>query len=261
MLARAHSRLRPLPLAVLAVAACLAGCGTGPADTAAAPRTSTIPNSPAASAPSPRPSHPPKTPQATSTPKQTPATPGGQGPAALQDRLLSAAAMPGYGTGFTWRAAATRSHEGQEPFATCHRFPMTAIGATRVVTRTFRPAHQGSPAVASDLVAEFPDQATARRAYQVLASWRGQCGDRLDRYDQHDVGTMRAVQVDQGSHAAWYQLTYGPADGTTKNYLDAQGLTRNGRLISVVQMRTVGRAASAGQEMVSAVQAAAGRLG
>jgi hypothetical protein len=261
MLARTHSRLRPLPLVVLAVAACLAGCSTDPAETAAAPRTSTIPNSPAASSPAPSPSHPAKTPQQTSTPTQTPATPGGHGPAVLQDRLLDAAAMPGYGNGFTWRAAATSSDEGKKPFATCHRFPMTAIGATRVVTRTFRPADQGSPAVASDLVAQFPDQTTARRAYQVLASWRGQCGDRLDRYDQHGVGTLRAVPVAKGSHAAWYQLTYGPADGTTKDYLDAQGITRNGRLISVVQMRTVGQAASAGREMVAAVQAAAGKLG
>ena len=53
---------------------------------------------------------------------------------------------------------------------------MTSIGATEVAVRDYRPAQprpgEPGPTEAGELVAEFPDTTTARRAFAVLKSWR-----------------------------------------------------------------------------------------
>jgi hypothetical protein len=86
---------------------------------------------------------------------------------------------------------------------------MTSIGAMRVAVRDYRPT-AGSQARAGELVAEFADPQTAARAFAVLESWRAHCDDRLKRYDEHQVGPLQQVPVEDGT-GEWYLLDYGPA--------------------------------------------------
>lgn len=230
----------------------------------------------ASSAAKPGPSRstsPSKPPAPTGSPSPTPtastATPSEQGGASsgtrLEQRLLSAEEMPGFNDGFTWGEAGTRRREGRSLFGTCHRFAMTSIGAMRVVVREYA-ATQGADAdSAGELVAQFPDQRTARRAFAVLRSWRGQCDDKLATYDRHRVGDLQHVDVTNGD-AGWYLLTYGPPSGGSEDdgWFDSQGLTRVGSRIAVLRMRLVGQDFNypAGEEpMAEAVRRAAAGLG
>jgi len=182
----------------------------------------------------------------------------------LADRLLTAAEMPGPNEQLTWREVRTRKNEGKQPFGTCHKFAMTSIGAVRVVAREYAPKPTGQES-ASHLVSEFADQETARRAYEVLKSWRGQCEDELSAHDRRDVGGFRSVEA-EGADAGWYLLVYGPPDGgsTDQAYFDAQGVTLVGKRVSVLQMRTVAQDYDhqPGKDpMVQAVRAASAQLG
>jgi hypothetical protein len=261
----AHTRLT-LGLGASLLALTLAGCsgvaGSEPRTAAAAPE-----KSPAKRTGPPRPaSSPASSTSSQPTPSPTPeaATPTASARPRKTDRLLSASQVPAPHDGFSWEATATRRSEGEEPFGTCHKFAMTSIGAMGVVVREFRPAEDPGSATASHLVAEFPDEPTARRALEVLKSWRSQCAEELDGYDRSDVGKLRPVSA-SGADAGWYLLTYGPAadGGADEGYVDAQGFSRVGKRIAVLQMRSVGQDYdhAVGQEpMSAAVQAASAAL-
>ena len=141
---------------------------------------------------------------------------------------------------------------------------MTSIGATDVAVRDYRPATGGTQDRASELVAEFPDSTTARRAFAVLKAWRAQCADQLKRFDTSRVGALQDVSVDGGT-GGWYLLTYGPVTGDPDAaFFDAQGLAVVGTRIAMVEMVLAGQDYNyeAGQEpMVAAVQQAASKLG
>lgn len=261
---------RRLMAAVLTLA--LAGCANGgtpetssaeapePRESvsrAAKPKPSRPPASTAAETPSP-------TASATASESASAATRGGHARATLAQRLLPASRLPGFNAEFTWRESGTRREEG-EPFGTCHRFPMTSIGAMRVVVREYAPGAGPDTDTASELVAQFPDGMTAKRALEVLKSWRGQCERELSGYDHRRVGDLQRVEV-RGGDAGWYLLTYGPPEGGSQDegYFDSQGLVRVGNLVAVVQMRLVGQDFNypAGREpMVEAVRRAAVELG
>ncbi len=181
----------------------------------------------------------------------------------LRGRLLTAQEMPGFNDEFRWTEAATRSREPRTPFGTCQRFDMTTIGATDVALRTFRPAVAEAGDQAGELVAEFPDSTTARRAFAVLKSWRAKCADQLKRYDRSDVGALEDVPVDGGT-GGWYLLTYGPVSGDPEaQYFDAQGMAVVGSRIAMVELIAAGQDYNyePGHEpMVAAVQRAAGKL-
>lgn len=189
----------------------------------------------------------------------------------LTDRLLAADQVPGFNDGWTWREGRTSRREGRQPFGTCHEFALTSIGATRVVTRTYAvaaPGESGEGTGARHLVAEFADEVTARRAHDVLRSWREDCQDNLRRYDNVDIGNLETVDVPEteGADAGWYLLTYGPpADGDRDAaYFDAQGITRLGSRLAVLEMYVVGQDYNypRGREpMVEAVRTATGELG
>lgn len=201
----------------------------------------------------------------TSTPTSTQAVPGSASGTRLEQRLLSAEDIPGFNDGFTWGEAGTRRREGSSLFGTCHRFAMTSIGAMRVVVREYAPTQGADADSAAELVAQFPDQRTARRAFEVLRSWRGQCDDRLATYDRHRVGDLQHLDVTNGD-AGWYLLTYGPPSGGSQDegWFDSQGLTRVGSRIAVLRMRLVGQDFNypAGEEpMAEAVRRAAVGLG
>lgn len=181
----------------------------------------------------------------------------------LRGRLLSAAEMPGFNADFRWVEASTRSREPRTPFGTCQRFDMTTIGATGVAVRSFRPKVAEAGDQAGELVAEFPDSTTARRAFAVLKSWRAKCADRLKSYQRSHVGELEDVQVDGGT-GGWYLLTYGPVPGDPESqYFDAQGMAVVGSRIAMVEMILAGQDYNyePGHEpMVTAVQRAAAHL-
>lgn len=250
-----HSRSASAALAALLLSTAPAGCAQldrGTEVAAEEPRGteagstggSAVPTAPApaggspSQAPSPTPTTAPEqTEQQSSSPaRPTPATQQAAAHRSLPERLLDADQVPALEEQ-RWKDGRTRGVEGRDPFATCHKFAMTSIGATRVAVREYLPRAKGSPATASALVAQFPDVTTAQRAYSVLAAWRGQCEEELGGYERHDVGPLRAVSVPDGV-AARYLLSYGPADGDADaGFLDAQGLTRVGARVAVLQMR------------------------
>ena len=178
-------------------------------------------------------------------------------------RLLSAAEVPGFNDQFAWKDGATRASEPHALFGTCQRFAITSIGATSVAVRDFVPAEPGRvdpPDAAGELVAEFPDTTTARRAFAVLRSWRQQCTDRVPARGK--VGNLQDVSVDGGT-GGWYLLTY-PSKGTGDDaFFDAQGMSVVGTRIAMVKMRLLGQDYDyePGQEpIVSALQRASGKL-
>lgn len=192
-------------------------------------------------------------------PSATPAPSGG----GLRGRLLTAEEMPGFNSEFRWSEASTRSREPRTPFGTCQRFDMTTIGATDVAVRTFKPRVPEAGDQAGELVAEFPDSTTARRAFAVLKAWRATCADRLKRYQRSKVGELEDVPVEGGT-GGWYLLTYGPVPGDPEAaYFDAQGMAVVGSRIAMVELIAPGQDYNyePGHEpMVTAVQRAAAHL-
>jgi hypothetical protein len=141
---------------------------------------------------------------------------------------------------------------------------MTSIGASTVAVRTYRPpAAGGTTDHAGELVAEFADSTTARRAFAVLKSWRAKCDDRLRDHARSEVGPLEDVSVDGGT-AGWYLLTYGPlADDPDSQFFDAQGMAVVGSRIAMVEMVLGGQDYNyePGHEpMVAALQRAAAEL-
>lgn len=170
----------------------------------------------------------------TAAPTTTEAEPG------LRGALLTAEELPGLNDEFTWEVESTRTREPRQPFGTCHEFGITSVGATDVAVRTYRPARGSGPS-AAQLVAEFPDEKTAERAYAVLRSWAEDCADQLTAYRDVQVGRVQPVEVPTGE-AAWQLLIYGPAEGEREaGHFDAQGFTRVGARISMLEMRSVGQ--------------------
>lgn len=272
MMVRGRGRLLASGFAALALTVAVTGCGagTGTEDT---DLTGAKPSSSPTPEPSPQPS---PEPVESETPEESPSMAESTSPAeeetqeeavvrGTRGKLLTADEMPGFNDEFTWREGSTRKREGRRPFGTCHKFAMTSIGATKVTVRKFDPAQKSPGSTASNLVAEFTDEMTAKRAYEVLKSWREQCEDRLQKHDRSDVGKLEPVPVDVDDAVAnWYLLVYGPADGPDSSHFDAQGLTRVGSTISVVQMRLVGQDYNYpnGEEpIVAAVRSAATRIG
>ncbi len=181
----------------------------------------------------------------------------------LRGALLPAEEVPGFNEEFTWAEKATTGKEPAELAGTCHQFELTSIGAEKAAYRTYEPAEPGGDAMASQLVAQFPDDKTAERAEQVLLSWRKDCKRNLKKFDRVDVGDLEKVTTELGT-GSWYLLTYGPAEGDPDSgYFDAQGVVRVGNRIAVLRMSLIGQDYNypAGEEpMVAAVRAAAARL-
>lgn len=251
-----------LALTSAALAVTLAACDSPvEIDVAPTPDSSSSPSESPTPTPSPTPS-PSDTPSPTPSPSISP-TLEPVAPAGLADRLLAADDVPGFNEQFTWRESTTRKTEGTEPFGTCQKFAMTSIGASRVAVREFVPADGSSGSSAGHLVAEFPDSETARRAYDVLRSWRGQCDEALADYDQSEIGAFEPVTAE--GEAGWYLLFYGPPEtgSLDEAWFDAQGMALVGKRVAVLELRTIGQDYNypSGQEpMVAAVQRAADKL-
>jgi hypothetical protein len=189
-----------------------------------------------------------------------PPTPSSAAPSRQGGPLLSADELPDLANGARWLVVSTTPNEPPQ-FGTCQRFGILSIGAERVVVRRFRPADVGeSPNLAGELLATFPDEMTARRAYSVLESWHKQCGSLLRQYTDPQVGALRSVSVGD-AQGAWYLLTYGPVTGRPgKVFLDTQGMVLVGKRIAMLSMVGVGTRGGAPPPMADALSAAAARL-
>ena len=184
------------------------------------------------------------------------------GTGTVADALLPADDVPGFNDEFTWSEQATDDREPGDLAGACHKFEMTSIGAEEVAYRAYRP-DAGDESAASHLVAGFPDEMTANRAFEVLKSWREGCASTFRQYDRVQVGDLEDVDTDAGT-GHWYLVTYAPAEGDPDaGYFDAQGIALVGDRIAVLRLTLVGQDYNyeAGQEpMVEAVRAAAARL-
>jgi hypothetical protein len=130
--------------------------------------------------------------------------------------------------------------------------------------RDYTPVASDSVASAGHLVAQFPDSATARRAYAVLTAWHDRCADRISQHKTHRVGDLQSVDVGPSAIGDWYLLTYGPVPHYPQDgYFDAQGMTLVGHRIAMLEMVLTGQDYNyrRGHEpMVAAVKAAAAKL-
>ncbi len=231
--------------------------------TSAAPTTSASPSESGTVDPTPTEDATTASPSATDSPSASgEATAPARG--SLRSRLLAADEVPGFNSTFRWAEGATRGREPADGFGTCQRFALTSIGAERVVVRDFAPADASATGdSAGELVASFPDTATARRAFEVLKSWRARCADRIADHDRSRVGRLQDVAVDGGT-GGWYLLTYGPTpDDPDAGWFDAQGLAVVGTRVVLMEMVVVGQDYNypRGREpMVAAVRRAAARL-
>jgi len=182
--------------------------------------------------------------------------------ATLAARLLSADELPGVTSSLDWTEARTARREARTLAGTCHRFAMLSIGAMRVAQRDYEAA-DGTGAQASELVASFADAKTAWRAFEVLKSWRDDCGEQLSSWERHDVGPLRKVAIGPGE-AHTYLLTYGSADDTgDSSHFDAAGLVMVGDRIAVLRISYVGEDydyADGKEPITEAVLAAAAKL-
>ncbi len=270
-----HRTRLSLGLGICVLALALTGCGTDPGATpraagsgetqAAGPRT----HSPRSRAAAPHPS-----PSASAGGSSVPVAAASESPTAesspavartATERLLTTEELPRLAGRSSWEEVATRRSEGDQPFGTCHKFAMTSIGAMRVVVRHYAEGRGEDTVTAGHLVADFADDRTARRAFEVLKSWRGQCEEELEDYERRDLGGFQAVTA-PGAEAGWYLLSYGPTpEGTPdEGFFDAQGITRVGRRVAALAIRVVGQDYDypPGKEpMVDAVRKASAKLG
>jgi hypothetical protein len=162
------------------------------------------------------------------------------GAPALSARLLTGEELPAV-AGSGWEQTRTTGREPRSLAGTCHRFALLSIGATRVAHRDYVRADGSDAGRASELVASFADAKTAWRAYEVLRSWREDCGARLGSWDRHDVGPLRTLDSGPGQ-AHGYLLSYGPVAGAGRSsHFDAQGIALVGSRVAVLRIDHVGR--------------------
>jgi len=186
--------------------------------------------------------------EATDEPTETPASSGSPSadesattasnaprPRGLRGALLSAGRLPGPDTGSTWRATGTRP-ETNDPFGVCQKTPLTTIGATEAVVRTYRSS--GTGVDAAQVVAEFADAKSAWRSYEVLKSWRGQCIEFMDFADEQ-ISPLTNVAVRAGVGNRFLVSYRGTAGADTE--IVAFGLTRVGQYVSLVKYHVTGR--------------------
>ena len=226
-----------LAAVLLCAASVAAGCSGSADRTSGSPSPSATRSAHSASA-----SSDPPTPSATATTRSSSPVPTGPASSGPAGRLLAADDVPGLSKGYRWQEAGTSTGEPKRLFGTCQRFGMTSIGAERVAVRHYLPvgASRRAGDRAGELVATFPDENTARRAFAVLEAWRGRCADRLVGHRHEDVGDAQDVPV-AGGTGGWYLLTYGPVKGHPgARYLDAQGIAVVGRRIAMLSMVEVG---------------------
>jgi hypothetical protein len=243
--------MRSLSAACAAVAclALAAGCaGKDDKPTSASPGTS-----PSSATTSGRPETPASS---------TPATGSHDAPASdtpLVDRLLPTRRVPGLNEKWRWQDGETHP-AGTELFGVCAKADLGSIGASSAFERTYFPPDD-SDDNAAEQVAEFPDAATAARAWSVLQSWHDTCAQRTK--DHPGLRVRKIIDLPGSTAARWYLLSWTPADDDTGRF-EAFGMALSGTRLAVLRMDNSGQDHDypPGEEpMAGMVTAAAGLLG
>ena len=239
--------MRALPAAAVLLVACLvvSGC-TGSDDSPSRPETGVSPTVPT-------------TTSAPTGPTSAASMSATSSPSTLIDRLLPTGLVPGLNAGWTWQDGDT-GPAVTDPFGLCAKVDLASIGATEVVERTYFPPDD-SDDNAAEQVAEFPDRATAARAWAVLKSWHDTCNRTVGADIGLRVRPLVPVPVTAGT-GRWYLLSWQPAGEETGRF-EAFGMVLNGTRLAVLRIDNSGQDHDypPGQEpMVSMVTAAAGWL-
>lgn len=146
------------------------------------------------------------------------------------DHLLAAESLPRLGGGATWQVRTT-GPEHSRPVGACQKTPLVDIGAVTAVRRVFvGPEESGMRT--RQVVAEFADAKSAWRAHEVLAAWRDDCEQRLQR--RSDVGPMEDVDLEVRATGAHYRAVLGSRD---RRRTTGFGIVRTGRWLSIVEIR------------------------
>lgn len=241
-----HALPRLLALA-LAATVVLAGCGD---------KDDQPPNPVAGESPPTSSSSPSPTPTPTPSPSPTP-------PATLADALLPANEVTGLNQSWVWQEDGTVAAE-QELIGYCSRYDVFTLGAEEALHRTYGAPAGSEPELnrAGELVAQFPDEATADRAFQVLLSWHRGCAKRINPDLEAKVGPVAYPQT-PGAKAFWYLVTVPEFDMDPGSF-SAFGVTVVGDRVAILTMDSGGPdfIYPRGREpMVGMIRAAAARLG
>lgn len=137
---------------------------------------------------------------------------------ATDAHLLGAARLPSVG-GRAWTVA-TKPAAGT--VGGCQKTDLTTIGAVDTVNRTFT-ADDG--VAATQVVARFADARSAWRAHRVLAAWRDDCEDRVDR---SEIGPLEPISVRTGT-ADGYR-------GSFRSRSAGLGILRTGDYLTLVEI-------------------------
>ena len=162
-----------------------------------------------------------------------------QAPVDVAAALLPASRVGKLNQEWTWRAGNDFDSEPDD-LVSCHRFPLEAIGASRVAVRDYTSALDAGVR-AHHLVAGFADDVTARRAYSVLESWRAGCQKRLEQKSKGRDG-IRVSTPDPVRGAGETAMSYLVAkpSPTGSSLLEDVAAARSGRVVHVVVVRLEG---------------------
>lgn len=152
--------------------------------------------------------------------------------------------------------ASTEEGDGQATFHPCQREALSALGAQSSFTRFYdqvvklEPGMTAPPDVPDDgmveTIAQFPDAAAARAAYDEVTDWIVGCEGHVPGADTVKVTPQaRSVEVGKGD-AVVYDLTWRPApveiDPTgDAAYINETGLLLQGDRIAVLAVTIVGQ--------------------
>ena len=182
-----------------------------------APASPSTSSSPSTTTKSPEPSEPAATLSVSEEPSATLTSPTSSGADVdVASALLPVDRMGKLNAEWTW---STGNDFGTEPanLAACHRVELEAIGAEDVAVREYT-SRLDAGVRAYHLVAAFPDDVTARRAYSVLQSWRDGCQQRLEQRakgsDGVKVSSAEPVST-RGGTASSYVVFQPTATGST----------------------------------------------
>jgi hypothetical protein len=152
-------------------------------------------------------------------------------PAGLRGLLLDETRLPRTRGTTAWRVEHT-GQETDEGFGACQLVPMSTLGATASVVRTFTGS---ATTTAAQVVARFADAESAWRATEVLKSWRSRCASRLG--SGATVSPLASVPV---APATGHRYVVATAGELTAN--ERVGIVRRGEVVSIVLYRAGGPA-------------------
>ncbi|MGH3498081.1 MAG: hypothetical protein ACRDP1_11530 [Nocardioidaceae bacterium] len=232
-----HRRVSALAGGALLVAfMALTGCGAQ-SKNVSDPGTATTPASTQTSPTQPATTGSPTTPapSTATTPTATPPMTSDLTPA-----LLAGATLPALNLQSTWRTGPTTPGDGQAALSICQHSTIASIGAADVLQRQF-----GAPDVsATQLVARFGDEDSAKRAYSVLDSWLHSCRHQIRFEGGRPIrvpAALTAVNVSAGQ-GGWSVVFYHSRSASSGDAsIEGQALVRVGAYLSWVVERSYGQ--------------------